>query len=148
MNGLTRSYTGKGRRNLQQGHLSHVALWTTFARRGLIVNAGQLLQQNLTLPFHNNRPHAPRAGPGRGHIFQAAQLPKLPPIPERMQIDHPSADCNTKGWLQQLALKKQWQTRQMERMEQQIRELEHSLAHRDAFISRQAETIQQLRTQV
>lgn len=92
----------------------------------------------------------PRAGPGRGHTNEAAR-----PLPDVV------ADCNRGGscplppvdalnanWLQQQAIKKQWQTASIELMEQRITILEQEVADKNLDVRQRDETIKRLRQRV
>lgn len=71
-----------------------------------------------------------RAGPGRDHQFEPAEnttSSSRGTVPYMLPLDDPPLANPSEGWLQQLSLKKQWQTKQMERQNEHIKELEASL---------------------
>lgn len=95
-----------------------------------------------------------RAGPGRGHVNEAAAfLPNLPaeeeePLPSCVMPGDGATSTASSNWLQQLSMKTQWQTRRMRDQDARIKDLEIKLAVQDAKIQQQDETIQRLRERV
>lgn len=88
-----------------------------------------------------------KPGPGRGHTCEPASSSKtnlLPAVDEAL----PDINPTTGHWLQQISLKKQWQTRAMNQLESRVQELEGSLARAEASLAHKEETVSRLREKV
>ena len=90
------------------------------------------------------KPGQAHAGPGRGRTYEPAR-----PIAEQMaEVEMPLAELARANWLQQAALKKQWQTTRMDELESQIELHLATINAQTATIETQAATIQALRARV
>lgn len=106
----------------------------------------------ITYAIRGVRGGASRAGPGRGHADEATM-----PLLTADDLEHrpvpfpslPSEEQVTAGnWLQQLSLKKSWQTAAMGKLEERIGMQQQMLAQNDLLMQQKDETIHRLRDKV